>query len=138
MERIPDSGPPRTKSAMMVPVRHDGAIVGVVQLMRDHGEYTGEQVELFEALVAQMASAVRNARLQRERRRLEAAEAAARAAAAEREQAARVLEAIGDGVFLLDGNGVVQLWNHAAELVTGLAAKQTLGTTLAAAWVRGR
>jgi two-component system, OmpR family, phosphate regulon sensor histidine kinase PhoR len=132
MERIPDSGPARTKSAMMVPVSHDGDVVGVVQLMRDRGDYTGEDVELFEALVGQMAAAVRNARLQRERRRLEAAEAAARAVAAEREQAARVLEAIGDGVFVLDANGVVQLWNRAAELMTGLTAERLRGTRLAA------
>jgi two-component system phosphate regulon sensor histidine kinase PhoR len=130
MERIPDSGPPRTKSAMMVPVKHGGGVVGVVQLMSDGGEYTSEQVELFEALVAQMAAAVRNARLQRERRRLEAAEAAARAAAAEREQAAHVLEAIGDGVFLLDDEGIVRLWNRAAELLTGLPAGQMRDTPL--------
>jgi PAS domain S-box-containing protein len=132
MERIPDAGPPRTKSAMMVPVRHDGDVVGVVQLMRDRGEYGGNDVELFEALVAQMSTAVRNARLQRERRRLEAAEAAARAVAAEREQAARVLEAIGDGVFVLDADGVVQFWNRAAKLMTGLAADRLCGTALAA------
>lgn len=133
MEKIPDSGPPRTRSAMMVPISHDGDVVGVVQLMRDRGEYNGEEVELFEALVAQMAAAVRNARLQRERRRLAAAEAAARAAAAEREQAALVLEAVGDGVFVLDANGVVQLWNRAAELMTGLAADGLRGTVLATA-----
>lgn len=133
MEKIPDSGPSRTRSAMMVPISHDGDVVGVVQLMRDRGEYNGEEVELFEALVAQMAVAVRNTRLQRERRRLEAAEAAARAVAAEREQAARVLEAVGDGVFVLDANGVVQLWNRAAELMTGLAADRLRGTVLAAA-----
>jgi PAS domain S-box-containing protein len=132
MEKIPDSGPSRTTSAMMVPINHDGDVVGVVQLMRDRGEYDGEEVELFEALVAQMAAAVRNARLQRERRRLEAAEAAARAAAAEREEAARVLEAIGDGVFVLDANGMVQLWNRGAELMTGLAADRLRGTVLTA------
>jgi PAS domain S-box-containing protein len=133
MEKIPDSGPSRTRSAMMVPISHDGDVVGVVQLMRDRGEYNGEEVELFEALVAQMAVAVRNTRLQRERRRLEAAEAAALAAAAERERAARVLEAVGDGVFVLDANGVVQLWNRAAELMTGLAADRLRGTVLATA-----
>ena len=120
LRKIPDAGPPATKAAMMVPVKHEGSVVGVVQLMTDRGEYTQEQVELFEGLVAQMAAAVRNARLQKERRRLEAAEAAARAVAAEREQAAQVLEAVGDGIFLLDQTGVVRLWNRAAELVTGL------------------
>jgi two-component system phosphate regulon sensor histidine kinase PhoR len=107
---------------MMVPVKHEGEVVGVVQLMTDRGDYTREQADLFEGLVAQMAAAVRTARLQRERRRLEAAEAAARAAAAEREQAAQVLEAVGDAILLLDDEGVVRLWNRAAERMTGIRA----------------
>ena len=105
LERIPDSGPSKTSAAMMVPVKDEGRVVGVVQLMTDRGEYTQDELELFDGLVAQMGAAVRNARLQQERRRLEAAEAAARAVAAEREQAAQVLEAVGDGIFLLDGAG---------------------------------
>ena len=49
---------------------------------------------------------------------MEAAEAAAQAVAAEREQAARVLDAVGEGIFFVDGEGVVRLWNRTAELVT--------------------
>jgi signal transduction histidine kinase len=120
--KIPDSGPAGTSAAMMVPVKHEGRVVGVVQVMTDSGIYTAEQLELVTGLVAQMAAAVRNARLHRERRRLEVSEAAARAAASEWEQAAQVLDAVGDGIFLLDASGVVQLWNRAAETVTGLAA----------------
>ena len=105
---------------MMVPVKHEGNVVGVVQLMRDDGRYAANDLEIFEGLVAQMSAAVRNARLQQERRRLEAAESAARAVAGERAQAARVVDAVGDGIFLLDDDGVVRLWNRAAELVTGL------------------
>src|SRR5919199_5998548 len=93
MRRIPETGPPKTRAALMVPVKLEGAVVGVVQLMSDRAEYSAEELELMEGLVGQMAAAVRNARLQRERTRLEAAEAAARAGAAEREQAAYVLEA---------------------------------------------
>ncbi len=130
LERIPDSGPAKTSAAMMVPVKDEGRVVGVVQLMTDHGEYTQDELELFDGLVAQMGAAVRNARLQQERRRLEAAEAAARAVAAEREQAAHVLEAVGDGIFLLDGTGAVRLWNRAATLATGLAAQDILGRRL--------
>jgi signal transduction histidine kinase len=124
MRKLPESGPPGTRAAMMVPVKEESKVVGVVQLMSDRQEYAPEQLELVEGLVGQMAAAVRNARLQKERRRLEAAEAAARATAAEREQAAQVLEAVGDGVFLLDADGVVRLWNRAAELVTGLSAER--------------
>ena len=90
---------------MMVPVKHEGRVVGVVQVMTDDGSYSEDDLELVEGLVAQMAAAVRNARLLKERVRLESAEAAARAVAAEREQAAHVLEAVGDGIFLVDGDG---------------------------------
>jgi PAS domain S-box-containing protein len=120
VQKLPDSGPSGTSAAMMVPVKHERRVVGVVQLMSDNGRYAANQLEIFEGLVAQMGAAVRNARLQQERRRLEAAEAAARAVAAERAQAARVVDAVGDGIFLLDQDGVVRLWNPAAELVTGL------------------
>jgi PAS domain S-box-containing protein len=130
LEKIPDAGPAATTAAMMVPVKDEDRVVGVVQLMTDTGAYTGDDLELFDGLVAQMGAAVRNARLQQERRRLETAEAAARAVAAEREEAAQVLDAVGDGIFLDDGVAV-RLWNKAAALMTGLAAEDVLGRALA-------
>src|SRR5438034_2501217 len=132
IEKIPESGPAGTRAAMMVPVKHEGSVVGAVQLMRDHGEYVSEELELFEGLVAQMGAAVRNARLQKEQRRLAAAEAAARAVAAEREQAASVLDAVGDGIFLADREGIVRFWNRAAGLVTGRAAEDAVGRPVTA------
>ena len=41
----------------------------------------------------------------------------------ERDQAERVLERVGDGVFLVDHDGVIRLWNPAAEAITGLRAE---------------
>jgi PAS domain S-box-containing protein len=38
----------------------------------------------------------------------------------ERERADRVLAHMGDGVFLVDREGVIRLWNPAAEAITGL------------------
>jgi len=38
----------------------------------------------------------------------------------ERERAERVLGHVGDGVFLVDRDGVIRLWNTAAEAITGL------------------
>jgi PAS domain S-box-containing protein len=127
VRKIPDEGPPASTAAMMVPIKHEGRVVGVVQLMSDGGTYTSDQLELVEGLVAQMAAAVRNARLHEERRRLETAEAAARALAAEREQAAHVLDAVGDGIFLIDRGGIVRLWNRAAEVVTGVSGDDVCG-----------
>jgi len=130
IHKLPESGPSGTSAAMMVPVKEDGRVVGVVQLMSDNGRYTPDQLEIFEGLVAQMGAAVRNSRLQVDRRRLEAAEAAARAVATERAQAARVVDAVGDGIFLLEGEGIVSLWNRAAELLTGRRATQVRGQRL--------
>jgi signal transduction histidine kinase len=120
LRKVPESGPPDAQAAMMVPVKYEGTVVGVVQVMTDYGSYDQDQLEVLEGLVGQMAAAVRNARLHEERARLEAREAAANAAAAEREQASQVLEAVGDGVALVDGNGVITFWNRAAEVVTGV------------------
>ncbi len=128
VRKLPDTGPAETQAAMMVPVRHEGHVVGVVQLMSDSLEYEPEHLELLEALVAQMGAAVRNARLRKEQGRLEAAEAAALAVAAEREQAAQVLDAVGDGIFLVDSAGLVQLWNRAAELATLVPAGRVCGS----------
>jgi signal transduction histidine kinase len=130
VRKLPESGPPGSSAAMMVPVKHEGRVVGVVQVMANSGSYTQEQLELVDGLVQQMAAAVRNARLHREQRRLEAAEAAARAVAGEREQAAFVLDLVGDGIFLVDEAGIVRLWNRAAAQVTGLEADDICNNAL--------
>jgi PAS domain S-box-containing protein len=39
---------------------------------------------------------------------------------------ARVLDHVGDGVFLVDEDGIVRLWNQAAEGMTGLVADQVI------------
>ena len=122
VRKVPDTGPPGTRAAMMVPVKHEGNVVGVVQLMSDGDPYTAEQLELAEGLIAQMAASVRNARLHKAAQAETAARVRAEAVAAEREQAANVLEAVGEGIFLLDDEGIVRLWNRSAELVTGRPA----------------
>jgi two-component system, OmpR family, phosphate regulon sensor histidine kinase PhoR len=46
---------------------------------------------------------------------------------------ARVLEHVGDGVFLMGRDGVIRLWNKAAETMTGVSADAVLGRPVAAA-----
>ena len=268
VRKVPDSGPPGVKAAIMVPVKQEGGVVGIVQLMSDHHRYTQTDVDLVEALVGQMSAAVRNAKLyaaaqaeiaararaerelresearlratfenvavgiahvgldgtllrvnerlceilgyardalqgrtwksvtqgdddlrqaarletgeidhyvaekrpvradgtpvwvsvswslladdagtplhliavvedistrkhaEAERRRLEASAEAARAVAEERERAARVLEAVGDGVVLVDERGIVRLWNPAAERMVGIPAQDVVGRAI--------
>jgi len=45
----------------------------------------------------------------------------------ERDQAERVLAHVGDGIFLVDLDGVIRLWNPAAEAITGLRADSIRG-----------
>lgn len=131
MRRVPDEGPPKAQAAMMLPIKHEGHVVGVVQLMSDHTTYDESQLELAEGIVAQLGASVRNARLHEERLRLEATAAAEHATAVERERAAQVLEAVGDGIFALDAAGLVRFWNHAAESITGRSAESVRDAELA-------
>jgi PAS domain S-box-containing protein len=119
LRKVPEEGAPGVRAAMLLPVKHEGEVVGVVQLHNADAEYDDEQLELAEGLVGLMAAAARNARLHEAAQAEAAARARAETRAAEREHAARVLEAVGDGVFLLDDEGRVGFWNRAAELVTG-------------------
>jgi signal transduction histidine kinase len=124
LRKLPDEGPPGVQAAMMLPVKHEGEVVGVVQLMHERSEYDQEQLELAEGLIGLMAAAVGNARLHERAQAEAAARARAEATAAEREHAARVLAAVGDGVFLLDRDGIVRFWNRAAELVSGRPSEE--------------
>jgi PAS domain S-box-containing protein len=127
MRKLPDEGPPGVQAAMMLPVKHEGEVVGVVQLMHERSEYDEEQLELAEGLIGLMAAAGRNAWLHERAQAEAAARARAEATAAEREHAARVLAAVGDGVFLLDDSGVIRFWNRAAELVSGRGGEEARG-----------
>jgi two-component system phosphate regulon sensor histidine kinase PhoR len=131
VRKVPDTGPPGTQAAMMVPVKHEGRVVGVVQLMSDGDPYTGEHLELAEALVALMGAAVRNARLHKAAEAETEARARAETVAAERVQAANVLEAVGEGIFLVDPDGVVRLWNRAAVQLTGRKAAEASSRPIA-------
>jgi two-component system phosphate regulon sensor histidine kinase PhoR len=45
----------------------------------------------------------------------------------ELERQSHVLENVGDGVFVVDRDGVVQFWNLAAEQITGIGLEQAVG-----------
>jgi PAS domain S-box-containing protein len=116
------------RSLALLPLLVDGKVAGFLALGFAEPE-AFEQVSraFLLALVEQCAQALERVTVQAERRRLAAEQEAASAIAREREQAARVLAAIGDGVALVDEGGVVRLWNPAAEQITGLRAADVVG-----------
>jgi PAS domain S-box-containing protein len=106
------------QSYMCVPLVAHGELLGVISLVSAESgrRYGSEDLALAEELARRAGVAVENAQLYSE---LE-----------DRAQAARVLETVGDGVFLVDTDGVVRLWNRAAETISGIARDDIVGRRL--------
>jgi signal transduction histidine kinase/transcriptional regulator with GAF, ATPase, and Fis domain len=102
-------------SLMSVPLAARGRVLGAITLLSDQPDRLFDDADLATAqeLARRAATAVDNALLYDEAER--------------RADAARVLEHVGDGVFLLDENGCVRLWNRAAEAITRLRAADIVG-----------
>ena len=102
-------------SLMCAPLIARGRVLGAITLLSDRPDRLFDEEDLVttEELARRAAVAVDNALL------FDAAE--------RRADAARVLEHIADGVFLLDADGVIRLWNRAAETVTNLLAADVVG-----------
>jgi len=96
-----------------------GRVLGAITLVQAESErtYGVADLALAQDLAGRAAVAIENARLHRQ--------------AQEQAQAARVLESIGDGVVLVDDDGVVRLWNPAAQAITGLRDADVVGRRLA-------
>jgi PAS domain S-box-containing protein len=107
------------RSSMSVPMWGRDHVLGVLSFVTAESErsYTEADLALAEELARRAAVAVDNALLYRQ--------------AEEQARAARVLAAVGDGVFLVDSREVVGLWNPAAEAITGLAAGEVVGREVA-------
>jgi PAS domain S-box-containing protein len=103
------------QSYMCVPLAVRGRVFGVISLVSAESgrRFAPRDLAYAEELARRAGTAVDNAQLYRE--------------AEERAQAARVLEAVGDGVFLVDSERVVRLWNRAAEALTGLSRHDVVG-----------
>ena len=103
------------RSAMALPMIARGHVVGAITFAwaESGRRYTDADLPLAEEIARRAGLAVDNARLHRETE--------------ERARAALVLTHVGDGVFMIDSDGIVRLWNPAAEAITGLAASSVLG-----------
>ena len=104
------------RSALVVPIRHEGQPVGTLTF------YAVSAPRRFDAVMVTVAELVANEAgdvLERARLQEEVAE--------ERERAAQVLAHVGDGIILVDEDGIVRLWNPAVADITGLDADRVLG-----------
>jgi PAS domain S-box-containing protein len=106
------------QSYMCVPLVTHSRVLGVISFVSaESGRRFGpDDLALAEELARRAGTAVENAQLYRE--------------VEERAEAARVLETVGDGVFLVDAEGIVRLWNRAAEQITGIGRDEIVGRRL--------
>ena len=103
------------QSYMCVPLIARDRLLGVISLVAAESgrRYSADDLALAEELARRVATAIENAQLYGK--------------AEERAQAARVLASVADGVFLVGRDGVVRLWNEAAEAITGLPREDVVG-----------
>ena len=103
------------RSVICVPLRARKQPLGALTVARTTrgGVFDADDLGLVEDLAVRIGLALDRGRLYR--------------LVEERADAARVLEHVGDGVLLLDRNGVIQIWNPAAEAITGIYARDVLG-----------
>ena len=103
------------RSYVTVPLVARGEVFGSISLVTAESErvYGEDDLTLAQELARHAAAAIDNARLYAEAERMG--------------RAARALEAVGDGVVLVDTGGVIRLWNTAAGTITGVPEEDVLG-----------
>jgi PAS domain S-box-containing protein len=118
---VTDDLPEDWRAALVAPLETDGRRIGVVVFAsreRRHG-LNPSAVTLLNPLASALAVALRSAaqvdRLEEERSKLKA-----------------VVEASTDGILVLNGRGVVQLWSPAMETLTGRTELTAVGRPIAA------
>jgi PAS domain S-box-containing protein len=103
------------ESAMCVPLTAGGRTFGALMLVSSDPKrlFDEDDLDFAKHLGRRAAAAVDNARLYRQAER--------------RARAALVVEHVADGVALVNNDGVIRLWNPAAEHITGVSADEALG-----------
>jgi PAS domain S-box-containing protein len=109
------------RSLISVPLRARTRPFGAITIARTGPGpvYGAHDLALLEDLAGRIALAVDRARLYFE--------------VEERADAARVLAHVADAVVLLDGSGIVRLWNPAAEGITAIPSADVIGRSAAEA-----
>ena len=103
------------ESAMCVPLTAAGRTFGALMLVSSDPDrlFDEDDLDFAKHLGRRAAVAVDNARLYRQAER--------------RARSALVVQHVADGVLLVNNDGLIRLWNPAAEHITGVSAEEALG-----------
>jgi PAS domain S-box-containing protein len=108
-----------TRSVICAPIRARERSIGAITVARmTAGQpYDADDLALVNDLAGRLAISIDRARLYAE--------------VEQRADAARVLAHVADGILLLDRNGIVRLWNPAAEGIMAIRAPEIIGRAAA-------
>jgi PAS domain S-box-containing protein len=108
-------------SAIVVPMKARGRTLGALMLVSTDPKrpYDDDALTFAEHLGRRAAIAVDNALIY--------------SRSEQRAHAARALAFVADGVLLVDEDGIVRIWNAAAEVITGLPEREVVGRQAAEA-----
>jgi signal transduction histidine kinase/GAF domain-containing protein len=103
------------RSFMTVPLRARERVLGAITFIASTSDrsYGADDLAFAQELARRAAVAIENAQLHAETEK--------------RASASLVLDHVGEGVFLVDSQGIVRLWNPSAETITGIAAESIVG-----------
>jgi PAS domain S-box-containing protein len=120
------------RSALAVQLETNDDVQGVIVLLsRTTGVFTESQIKLVIAAANQIASSMSNAELYHLiRDQAERLGVLLRAEQEEAEKNTAILDSIADGVMLADAEGVIVLFNPAAQRILDLPRDHVLGQTL--------
>lgn len=107
-----------SRAMLLLPLTVRARTIGVLVLGRVNdvampAGITAEEMAVAAQYADRVAAAIDNAQMYRDAER--------------RGRAARVLQHVGDGVFLIDDAGIIAEWNAAAGTILGIAEDQALG-----------
>jgi PAS domain S-box-containing protein len=127
------AGVEQWRSALAVLLETGEDVQGVIVFLSEKiGQFDEPQLKLAVSAANQVAAAINNADLyQLIRDQAERLGALLRSEQEEAQKSTAILESIADGVMLTDANGVVVLFNTAAERILELPRDQVLGQPLA-------
>ncbi len=125
----PDPHKPQSHSILMVPIKLEDQVLGIVQVQSlQKGAYTEDDLRILEAMVLQMAAANRNAFLyQQVREELTERQRTEQALRESETQYRTLVETSTDLIWSLDAEGKVLFVNQEAHRILGFDPEEMIG-----------
>lgn len=131
LKEIPP-GAPRTRSALLVPLKVEGRVTGVIQV-RSHrlDAYSEDDLRVLEAFALHAASALTNAQLFKQAQtELEERRKAEEAVTRSEEKYRQIVETAQEGIHVLDAEGRTTFANRRLAEMLGYAPEELIGVSL--------